>query len=63
MVPWKSGSEPDRTGGPDSDSSQVELHPDGRLDKDTYRMGEPAAEVLSRFEVIAEITAGFKALA
>ena len=41
----------------------MEQHPAGRLDKDTYRMGEPAAEVLSRFEAIAGITAGFKALA
>ena len=41
----------------------AELDPDGRLDKDTYRMGEPASTVLSRFEAIAGITAGFKALA
>jgi len=36
-----------------------ELNPDGRLDKDTYRMGEKLDQVLSKFEQIAKITARF----
>ncbi len=39
-----------------------ELNPDGRLDKDTYRMGEEFDKVITRFEEIAKITAGFKDL-
>ena len=39
-----------------------ELDPDGRLDKDTYRMGEDLDKVINKFEVIANITAGFKNL-
>ena len=39
-----------------------ELDPDGRLDKDTYRMGEDFAKVLARFEAIAGITEGFSDL-
>ena len=38
-----------------------ELDPDGRLDKDVYRMGRDYGEVLSKFSAIAEITEGFKA--
>ena len=36
-----------------------ELNPQGRLDKDTYRMGEKLDQVLSKFEQIAKITAKF----
>src|SRR3989338_7428666 len=36
-----------------------ELNPAGRLDKDTYRMGEKLDQVLSKFEQIAKITAKF----
>ena len=39
-----------------------ELNPDGRLDKDTYRMGEKVNQVLTKFEQIAEVTAKFKNL-
>jgi phosphoribosylaminoimidazole-succinocarboxamide synthase len=39
-----------------------ELNPDGRLDKDTYRMGEQIENVLTKFEQIAKITAKFKDL-
>jgi phosphoribosylaminoimidazole-succinocarboxamide synthase len=39
-----------------------ELNPGGRLDKDTYRMGQDIDRVISRFEEIANITAGFKNL-
>ena len=39
-----------------------ELNPEGRLDKDTYRMGETVDEVLTKFEEIAKITAKFKDL-
>ncbi len=39
-----------------------ELNPDGRLDKDTYRMGDDLKKVKSRFEEIANITAKFKNL-
>lgn len=39
-----------------------ELDPSGRLDKDTYRKGEALDQVQSKFERIAEITAGFKDL-
>lgn len=37
-----------------------ELNPRGRLDKDTYRMGEELNQVRSKFEKIEKITAGFK---
>lgn len=37
-----------------------ELNPKGRLDKDTYRMGENVDKVLTKFEEIAKITAKFK---
>ncbi len=49
---------------PDFSQSNVlkELNPDGRLDKDTYRMGEKIDEVLTKFEEIAKITAKFKDL-
>lgn len=39
-----------------------ELDPKARLDKDTYRQGESLAQVQSKFEQIAKITAGFKEL-
>ena len=39
-----------------------ELNPDGRLDKDTYRMGEKIEKVLTKFEEIAEVTAKFTSL-
>lgn len=49
---------------PDFSQSNVlkELNPDGRLDKDTYRMGEKIDNVLTKFEEIAKITAKFKDL-
>ena len=40
----------------------TELNPEGRLDKDTYRMGEQIENVLTKFEQIAKITAKFKDL-
>ncbi|MGA1826184.1 MAG: phosphoribosylaminoimidazolesuccinocarboxamide synthase [bacterium] len=40
-----------------------ELNPEGRLDKDTYRMGDDLAKVKNRFAEIAVITAKFKDLA
>ena len=39
-----------------------ELNPEGRLDKDTYRMGEKIDNVLSKFEEIAKVTAKFRDL-
>jgi len=39
-----------------------ELNPEGRLDKDTYRMGDKIDTVLTKFEEIAKITANFKDL-
>jgi hypothetical protein len=39
-----------------------ELDPDGRLDKDVYRMGESLDKLMSRFEAIAGITGQFKNL-
>ncbi len=39
-----------------------ELNPDGRLDKDTYRIGEKFDKVRTKFEEIAKITARFKDL-
>lgn len=36
-----------------------ELDPEGRLDKDTYRMGEGFDKVLSKFEEIATLTSRF----
>jgi phosphoribosylaminoimidazole-succinocarboxamide synthase len=39
-----------------------ELNPKGRLDKDTYRMGEQIENVLTKFEQIAQVTAKFKDL-
>jgi len=49
---------------PDFSQSNVlkELNPNGRLDKDTYRMGETVDDVLTKFEEIAKITAKFKDL-
>ena len=40
----------------------TELNPEGRLDKDTYRMGEKVDTVLTKFKEIAKITAKFKNL-
>ena len=37
-----------------------ELDPKGRLDKDNYRMGGDLDQVQTKFEQIAQITAGFK---
>ena len=53
---------PYRTEKPDLHQPNVlsELDPDGRLDKDTYRMGEDLDKVIGKFEAIANITAGFK---
>lgn len=55
---------PYRRENPDLSQPNVlsELDPDGRLDKDTYRMGGEFAEVLSKFEDIAKITCGFQNL-
>lgn len=39
-----------------------ELNPEGRLDKDTYRLGEQIQNVLTKFEQIAKITTKFKDL-
>lgn len=39
-----------------------ELDPKGRLDKDTYRMGEKLDSVLSKFEQIVKITSRFAEL-
>ena len=39
-----------------------ELDPEGRLDKDTYRMGGSLDKVQEKFEEIARITEGFKNL-
>jgi phosphoribosylaminoimidazole-succinocarboxamide synthase len=39
-----------------------ELNPDGRLDKDIYRMGEKIDMVLTKFEEIANITSKFEDL-
>ena len=36
-----------------------ELNPEGRLDKDTYRMGEELDQVFAKFRAIADITAKF----
>jgi len=49
---------------PDLNQSNVlnELNPDGRLDKDTYRMGENVDKVLTKFEEIAKVTAKFRDL-
>jgi phosphoribosylaminoimidazole-succinocarboxamide synthase len=46
---------------PDFSKSNVfeDLNPEGRLDKDTYRMGEKMEKVLNKFELIAEITGKF----
>ena len=40
----------------------AELDPNGRLDKDTYRMGGELAAVKSKFAVIAELTGRFHEL-
>ena len=39
-----------------------ELDPEGRLDKDIYRMGEEFDKVRTKFEEIARITARFEDL-
>ena len=53
---------PYRQENPDLNQENVinELDPDGRLDKDTYRMGEGFDKVMARFETIAKITENFK---
>ena len=53
---------PYRTGHPNFNQPNVlgELNPDGRLDKDTYRMGGALDVVLNKFQAIANITRGFK---
>ncbi|MEE8397595.1 MAG: phosphoribosylaminoimidazolesuccinocarboxamide synthase [Desulfobacterales bacterium] len=55
---------PYRDENPDLDQPNVlgQLNPDGRLDKDTYRMGESLDDVISKFEAIAAITDGFKSI-
>lgn len=55
---------PYRNDHPDLNQSNVldQLNPDGRLDKDTYRMGETLDAVINKFETISKITNGFKAL-
>lgn len=55
---------PYRRDNPDLSQGNVlgELSPEGRLDKDTYRMGGGFSEVLSKFEEIARIAEGFKDL-
>ena len=40
----------------------IELNPNGRLDKDTYRMGENVEKVLTKFEEISKISSKFKDL-
>ena len=40
----------------------TELNPSGRLDKDTYRMGQNVNNVLTKFEEIAKITSQFRNL-
>ena len=53
---------PYRSEAPNMDLSNVlsELAPEQRLDKDTYRMGGAADEVLSKFRAISEVTSRFK---
>jgi len=55
---------PYRKASPDLQQANVldQLAPEQRLDKDTYRLGESADAVLSKFAAIAAITAGFKDL-
>lgn len=55
---------PYATDAPNLDKENVldELDPSGRLDKDTYRMGEDLSKVQSKFETIAEITSKFEEL-
>jgi len=55
---------PYKTDNPNLDQANVlpELNPDGRLDKDTYRMGEDLDKVINKFEAIANITSGFEDL-
>ncbi len=55
---------PYRHKNPNLDQSNVlgELNPDGRLDKDTYRMGEGLDKVMAQFEAIAQITEQFREL-
>jgi phosphoribosylaminoimidazole-succinocarboxamide synthase len=49
---------------PNLDQTNVlqELNPAGRLDKDTYRMGQNMDKVLTKFEEIAKVTAKFRDL-
>ena len=55
---------PYRRTNPNLDRPNVlgELDPDGRLDKDIYRMGESLDKLMGQFEAIAGITGQFKNL-
>jgi phosphoribosylaminoimidazole-succinocarboxamide synthase len=55
---------PYRHASPNLDQPNVldELDPDGRLDKDIYRMGESFDKLMSKFEAIVKITGQFKDL-
>lgn len=55
---------PYRHAHPNLDQPNVlsELDPDGRLDKDTYRMGESFDKVMAGFQALAKITERFKEL-
>jgi hypothetical protein len=48
--------------GLDQQNVLSELNPEGRLDKDTYRMGDKFDKVIARFKEIARITEQFKKL-
>lgn len=47
----------------EQDNVLAELAPEERLDKDTYRMGGEANEVLSKFRAISDLTARFREVA
>jgi phosphoribosylaminoimidazole-succinocarboxamide synthase len=55
---------PYRTENPDLDKPNIldQLDPDGKLDKDTYRLGSSMENVLRGFEDIVRVTDGFKDL-
>jgi len=55
---------PYRSESPNLNQANVlgELDPEGRLDKDTYRMGGALDVVLNKFQVISDITKEFKNL-
>lgn len=56
---------PYRSSAPHLDQGNVlgELVPEGRLDKDTYRMGGDANQVLAGFRALAEVTSRFGEIA